>query len=491
GSDAARRRRELRDGDRPGRLSRAQGAAVPPGARRRRADRAVLRDRGQEPRRARTRRAAPLLAVLRGRRQGRRHGRGLAAGARGHRRHRARRRAPLARARPHPHRARMIGRGRRLAACLGLAALALTACGKKSPPVAPEQRAPQPVADLTAVVDESAIVLTWTPPNRRVDNTRQRDLTVMRVFRVEDSGAGEPKSAMLSDGRIAGYDELAAIRSAEPEPAVRRGPRLAYADSKGLAYGRRYTYVVVTGDSQGRIGPAPHRGPGSDAAPPAAPENVAAQPGERSVRVTWSPATRLLDGSAVADPITYEVLRAPSADADLAPVSPQISDTALTDSNLENDRDYFYAVRAVRTAGGTTLYGRPSAPAVATPPALTPPPPPPTPGAGEPRRRRLGGHRAPVLEPEPRGRRGDLCHLPRAGRRPIRAHRLDHRAGDDLRRPRGDARHLSLRGLGAGQRGAPQRERALERGEGHRTLTSPGAGVTNNEYMGALQYPHP
>src|SRR5262245_66669392 len=99
----------------------------------------------------------------------------------------------------------MTGRGRRLAACLGLAALALTACGKKSPPVAPEQRAPQPVADLTAVVDESAIVLTWTPPNRRVDNTRQRDLTVMRVFRVEDRGAGEPNAALRGHGPIRGY----------------------------------------------------------------------------------------------------------------------------------------------------------------------------------------------------------------------------------------------------------------------------------------------
>ena len=43
----------------------------------------------------------------------------------------------------------MIGRGRRLAACLGLAALVLAACGKKGPPVAPEMRAPLPIADLT------------------------------------------------------------------------------------------------------------------------------------------------------------------------------------------------------------------------------------------------------------------------------------------------------------------------------------------------------
>jgi len=270
----------------------------------------------------------------------------------------------------------MIGRGRRLAACLGLAALALTACGKKSPPVAPEQRAPQPVADLTGEVDESAIVLSWTPPNRRVDNTRQLDATLMRIFRVADAGAGEPKSAMLTDGRIAGYEEIAAIRSGEPEPAVRRGPRLAYADRKGLTYGRRYTYVVVTGDSQGRIGPPSRRVSVSYAAAPAEPENVVAEPGERAVRLKWSAATRLLDGGAVTDALKYEVLRAPSSDADLAPVSPPVSDTALTDSGLENDRDYYYAVRAVRTLGATTLYGRPSARVVATPRDVTPPSPP-------------------------------------------------------------------------------------------------------------------
>jgi len=98
----------------------------------------------------------------------------------------------------------MIGHGRRLAACFGLAALALTACGKKTSPIAPEDRAPQPIADLTATVHEDTIVLSWTPPLRRVDNTRIRDFTTMRIFRVDDGGVGEPKSAMLADGKIAG-----------------------------------------------------------------------------------------------------------------------------------------------------------------------------------------------------------------------------------------------------------------------------------------------
>jgi len=270
----------------------------------------------------------------------------------------------------------MTWRGRRLAACLGLAALALTACGKKSPPVAPEQRAPQPATELTGHVDESAIVLSWIPPNRRVDNTRQRDFTVMRIFRVEDGGAGEPKSAMLTDGRIAGYEEIAAIHSVEPEPAVQRGPRLVYTDRKGLTFGRRYTYVILTGDAQGRVGPPSRRVSVNYAAAPAAPENLVAEPGEGAVRLRWDAVSKLLDGSTVTDPIKYEVLRAPSAEGELAPVSAAVSDAALTDSNLENDREYHYAVRAVRVVAGTTLYGRASARVAATPRDVTPPSPP-------------------------------------------------------------------------------------------------------------------
>src|SRR5439155_1049013 len=83
---------------------------------------------------------------------------------------------------------------------------------------------------------------------------------------------------------------------------------------KGLTYGRRYTYVVLTGDRQGRIGPPSHRISVSYAAAPAESGNVVAEPGERSVRLKWDATTRLLDGNAVTDALRYEVLRAPSAD---------------------------------------------------------------------------------------------------------------------------------------------------------------------------------
>jgi hypothetical protein len=267
----------------------------------------------------------------------------------------------------------MIGRGRRLAACLGLAAVALTACGKKGPPVAPEHRAPQAIADLAGTIHEESIVLSWTPPNRRDDNTRMRDFTLMRIFRVEDGGTGQPKSAMLADGQIAGYDEIAAIRGAEPEPAVRRGQHLEFTDRKNLSYGRRYTYVILAGDSQGRIGRPSRRVSVSYAPAPAEPGNLVVEPHEGEVRLTWSAPTRLVDGSAITDTLTYEVLRAPSADAELAPVAAAVPNTTLTDSKLENERPYYYAVRALRVVAGTTIYGRSTSRLAATPRDVTPP----------------------------------------------------------------------------------------------------------------------
>lgn len=271
----------------------------------------------------------------------------------------------------------MMGRRPGLAACLGLAVLALVACGKKGPPVAPEMRAPQPVADLAGAVHEAAIELSWTPPGRRVDNTRLRDLGRTRIFRVEDAGSGEAKAAMLVDGRIAGYTEVASIGVAEPAPAVARGGRLVFADRQGLAYGRRYTYVVVAGDTQGRIGPPSTRVSVTYVPAAEAPGNFVAEAREGAARLSWEAPPRLIDGSAATGALAYEVLRAPSADAELTPVTrPPIAERTLTDRNLENDRTYHYAVRAVRVVSGTTAYSRPSPRVAVTPRDTTPPTPP-------------------------------------------------------------------------------------------------------------------
>jgi len=263
-------------------------------------------------------------------------------------------------------------------ALLALALVAVAGCGRKAAPVAPERRLPQPVAELTGLVRDGAIVVSWRNPNRRVDNTPLRDLTQVRVYRAEDGGAGDPRPALLARGRVPGYTEIAAVRMAEPGPAVVQGSRVSLADRQGLAYGRRYTYVLVTADSLGRLSPPSRRLSVTYIAPPEAPRQLRAEAGERSARLGWEPPQTLLDGTPAAPgSLAYEVLRAPDAESPLVVVTRTwITETRYTDANLENDRAYHYAVRAVRTETGTTAVGSASARVAVTPRDMTAPSPP-------------------------------------------------------------------------------------------------------------------
>jgi hypothetical protein len=267
---------------------------------------------------------------------------------------------------------------RRAAGLLAVAftLLGLGACGRRGNPVPPQVRVPEAVNDLTAVEREGGIEVGWTLPRRRLDRTRLLDPGVARLYRVDDAGTGEPKSAMLKDDRIVGYTEIATFRvQDEPSTAIQRG-RVVYVDRRDLSYGRRYTYVVTTADSLGRTSPPSARVSISFIAPPGPPQALRAEPGDRSVRLTWAAPERLVDGSAVDAPLVYEVLRAAERGGTPAPVGrTQPGQTTFTDRGLENDRTYDYAVRAIRTAGAASGTGEPSPRVTATPVRSTPPAP--------------------------------------------------------------------------------------------------------------------
>lgn len=270
--------------------------------------------------------------------------------------------------------------GRRAMAPLVVAALivaALGACGRKGSPVAPERRVPQPVSDLQGVVREGRIELAWSVPRRRVDNSRLVDPSLARVFSAEDSGQGDPRSALLVSDRIPGYTEVGTVQLADPpSPQVGRDGRVVFTDRRPLVEGRRYTYVIVTTDGEGRTSPPSPRLSLLYLATPQPPVGLTAQAGERQVRLTWRPPARLSDGSPVTAPLVYEILRAPAADARLAPVArTEPGVTEAVDRGLENDRAYQYAVRALRQEGAATAQGEASARIVVTPVDLTPPAP--------------------------------------------------------------------------------------------------------------------
>jgi predicted small lipoprotein YifL len=262
-----------------------------------------------------------------------------------------------------------------MAAGVAMAALTLFGCGKKGPIVAPERRLPLPPVDMRATVEERTIVVRWANPRNRVDNSRLRDLAVVRLFRREEAPGAAPKPAMLSGDRVVGYEEIKRIvLDAPPPPGVRMdGGMVSVTDDKGLSFDRRYVYVATAEDSSDRSSaPSPPVGVTFIAAP-AAPPGLAAQAGDKEARVRWNAPTTLIDGTPATGELRFIVLRA-VGEGGLAPVTPApIAATTYTDTGLENELTYRYAVQGVRVDPAATAIGPASAAVAVTPVDTTPP----------------------------------------------------------------------------------------------------------------------
>jgi len=264
--------------------------------------------------------------------------------------------------------------GARGALLLLLAASALVACGKTGPPVAPELRVPAGPTGLSGSVDEQSIVVGWTGPGTRVDGSRLRAIALYKLYRREEADGGPSKSAMLSSGRVVGYDEIAVIRPDSPAPASVQGTSVTWVDRRALAVGRRYVYVVTAEDMLGRSSGPSERLVVPYLAAPKAPRALRAAPGDRRISLTWHPPTEMMDGSPAPGDLHYLVLRGAGPEGALAPITPQpVAGTSFTDTGVENDADYRYAVRAVRVDPAVSATGEASAAVVAAAADTTPP----------------------------------------------------------------------------------------------------------------------
>jgi hypothetical protein len=250
-------------------------------------------------------------------------------------------------------------------------------CGKKAPPVAPEKRLPAAPTAMSATVEANAIVLDWSIPKTRVDGTPLRDLAVVRLHRRAEAEREPAKSAMVSARQVVGWDEVAAIKLDAPGSAVVTGNSIKWMDRQGLVVGRRYIYVATVEDSTGRWSAPSERLPVLYLAAPRPPQALAVVAGDREARLTWEPPPGLIDGSPLRGELTYVILRGTGVEGPLAAVTGEpVRDTRYTDSGLDNESLYRYAVRAVRREGPAAAYSDASASATATPVDRTAPAPP-------------------------------------------------------------------------------------------------------------------
>ena len=260
---------------------------------------------------------------------------------------------------------------------LALLGLAVAACGKKGPPVAPELRLPVPPVGIQVSIDEDSILVSWTNPERRLDASRLKDLMEVKLYRREESADGPLKPAMLSGGRVVGYEQIAAIRADAPAPATIVGTRMQWVDRQGLVLDHRYVYVLTAIDAQGRSSPPSERRPITFLAAPVPPSDVEVTPGNHQVTLSWRAPAAFTDGTAVSGDLRYVVLRGVGSAGPMTVVTPEpLAATTFTESGLENETEYRYAVSAVRVDPRATVTGAPSATVVAIPIETARPTPP-------------------------------------------------------------------------------------------------------------------
>lgn len=219
--------------------------------------------------------------------------------------------------------------------------LALAACGKKLPPVAPESVVPDPVKGIRAVSRDGKLFIRFTRPSKNVDGSKITDLTGFRVMRrvIDDKGCkGCPEKFPVV------YD----IEISYPKGAVVEGDRISFPDND-VTPGTRYEYKVVPYNKDGYEGPEAQRATFTWGVPTGKPVNLTVKGGDKAADLSWSPVETLMDGSPVKEFVGYNIYR--REEGGKYPLdsinSNPVKQTSSSDFGLSNGKSYWYTVKAV------------------------------------------------------------------------------------------------------------------------------------------------
>lgn len=253
-------------------------------------------------------------------------------------------------------------------ACLLLlvGVLVLGGCGYKTLPVPPDSIVPRAIEDLRYSLDEKGVTLTWSYPVATIKGTDLTDVASFEVYRAVVSldsycstcpiPFGEPVvlpgGTVGTDSRRKGRYESALLRSGEKYFFMVRS---------------RTSWWAASGDSN-IVTFVWHM-------PAKAVQGLKAEAGDRVVRLSWQPATRLMDGQPLDLPVQYQVLRSNDGKV-FEELGAAVAETEFTDTSVQNGQMYQYKILSVLQIGANIIGGGTSEVATATPVDLTAPEPP-------------------------------------------------------------------------------------------------------------------
>ena len=233
--------------------------------------------------------------------------------------------------------------------CSLLAAVVLSGCGYKNPPVPPEQVVPKAVNDLRFVGAGQEGRLEWTYP---VETVTGNDLVAIDSFELFQA------SVAVKD-----YCPDCPIPFGQPqilpagEPTIQGKKRTASIETPQLTPGKKYFFKVrsrtswwVASDDSNTVSFVWN-------VTASAPRGLRAKIGNKDIALAWYPVTAMADGSPLTAPARYQVQR--SDDGHAFTAIAVVQSPHYVDNSVNLGQKYSYRVLALTRAMGvaTTTTG--------------------------------------------------------------------------------------------------------------------------------------
>jgi len=242
---------------------------------------------------------------------------------------------------------------------LMLAMILAPGCGKKADPKPWSSVVPKRIVDLRGVSREGRLLLEWTAPKENTDKSALLNLAEFKILRSEGNLVGDECRGCGQSPKVVHEMKI------EGKAEEARGKKMSVL-FEDLEPRKVYVFTVVPVNRRGDSGSASNPVQVYWDYAPQQPTAVRAEPGDKKTDLSWDP----VEGAS-----GYNVYRREEGGA--YPLTPLNRDplraTQYRDLGVENEKKYYYSVRALRRVVKTDVEGKGSSELALIPTDLIPP----------------------------------------------------------------------------------------------------------------------
>ena len=223
-------------------------------------------------------------------------------------------------------------------------------CGVKDGPYLPKQILSEPAKNFQVFVRSKGVLLRWNAPLENTDGTPLLNLGGFRVFRADTVFEKICLNCPRDYSPIFDYNYMGS-KNKVPEQKT-----FFYLDA-ALEVKHLYTYRLQTYTENGDAGLSTASVDVYWDAPPLKPEKVIAEKSGRLTTVKWDPPLTNEDGTSAEEIYGYNLYRSEKrGDESLFPLNNKVfKEPVAEDIPPENEKVYYYSVRAVRKVKDTLV----------------------------------------------------------------------------------------------------------------------------------------